>query len=239
MWCHVCAAMSSIELAGLSHRIRSVRRSLRRQLDESQGSWSGLSASCVRQALLVYLWSQAKTSHHALDAAATYLARAAPLVIVQVAVSAKDAFDALFAATSAAVDGSVEHRPTCIGAVPGLWFHYTIPASWLGQVSKCRVWSGPHKAAVSKTGFALCSGRPSRGCREPVFAFPWWPSIPTDIFETFSESLERAHRHLTCHSLFANPCVAGEGVELVGLGRFGTQFWKQFWNPNLRSPWLR
>ena len=41
------------------------------------------------------------------------------------------------------VDGSVEHRPTCIGAVPGLWFHYTIPASWLGQVSKCRVWSGP------------------------------------------------------------------------------------------------
>ena len=121
------------------------------------------------------------------------------------------------------VDGSVEHRPTCIGAVPGLWFHYTIPALWLGQVSKCRVWSGPHKAAVSKTGFALCSGRPSRGCREPpVFAFPWWPSIPTDIFETFSESLERAHRHLTCHSLFANPCVAGEGVELVGLGRFGT-----------------
>ena len=61
----------------------------------------------------------------------------------------------------------------------------------------------PHKAAVSKTGFALCSRRPSRGCREPpVFAFLWWPSIPTDIFETFSESLERAHRHLTCHSFF-------------------------------------
>ena len=64
------------------------------------------------------------------------------------------------------------------------------PASELDQVSKCRIWSGPHKAAASKTGFALCSGRPSRGCREPpVFAFPWWPSIPTDIFETFSESL--------------------------------------------------
>ena len=46
------------------------------------------------------------------------------------------------------VDSSVEHRPTCIGAVPGLWFHYTIPASWLGQVSKCRVWGGPHKAAA-------------------------------------------------------------------------------------------
>ena len=44
-------------------------------------------------------------------------------MIAQVAVSAKDAFDALFAATS------VEHRPTCIGAVPGLWFQYTIPAS--------------------------------------------------------------------------------------------------------------
>ena len=103
--------MSSIELAGLSHRIRSVRRSLRRQLDESQGSWSGLSASCVRQALLVYLWSQAKTSHHALDAAATYLARAAPLVIVQVAVSAKDAFDALFAATSAALMARLSTDP--------------------------------------------------------------------------------------------------------------------------------
>ena len=103
--------MSSIELAGLSRRIRSVRRSLRRQLDESQGSWSGLSASCVRQALLVYLWSQAKTSHHALDAAATYLARAAPLVIVQVAVSAKDAFDALFAATSAALMARLSTDP--------------------------------------------------------------------------------------------------------------------------------
>ena len=103
--------MSSIELAGLSRRIRSVRRSLRRQLDESQGSWSGLSASCVRQALLVYLWSQAKTSHHALDAAATYLARAAPLVIVQVAVSAKNAFDALFAATSAALMARLSTDP--------------------------------------------------------------------------------------------------------------------------------
>ncbi|CAL1161131.1 unnamed protein product [Cladocopium goreaui] len=103
--------MSSIELAGLSRRIRSVRRSLRIQLDESQGSWSGLSASCVRQALLVYLWSQAKTSHHALDAAATYLARAAPLVIVQVAVSAKDAFDALFAATSAALMARLSTDP--------------------------------------------------------------------------------------------------------------------------------
>ena len=240
MWCHVCAAMSSIELAGLSHRIRSVRRSLRTQVDESQGSWSGLSASCVRQALLVYLWSQAKTSHHALDAAATYLARAAPLVIVQVAVSAKDAFDALFAATSAALMARLSTDPPASELYRACDFIIQYPASWLGQVSKCRVWSGPQKAAVSKTGFALCSGRPSRGCREPpVFAYPWWPSIPTDIFETFSESLERAHRHLTCHSLFANPCVAGEGVELVGLGRFGTQFWKQFWIPNLRSPWLR
>ena len=43
--------MSSTELAGLSRTIRSVRKSLRRQLDESQGSWSGLSASCVRQAV--------------------------------------------------------------------------------------------------------------------------------------------------------------------------------------------
>ena len=52
-----------------------MRRSLRRQLDESQGSWSGLSASCVRQALLVYVWSQEKMSRHSLDAAAAYLAR--------------------------------------------------------------------------------------------------------------------------------------------------------------------
>ena len=79
--------MSSIELAGLRRRIRSLMRSLRRQLEESQGSWSGPSASCVRQALLVYVWSQAKTQRHALDAAAAYLSPAAPLVIAQVAVS--------------------------------------------------------------------------------------------------------------------------------------------------------
>ena len=101
---------------------------MRRQLDESQGSWSGLSASCVRQALLVYLWSQAKTSHHALDAAATYLARAAPLVIVQVAVG-EGCLRCFVCRYFGSVDGSVEHRPTCIGAVPGLRFHYTIPAS--------------------------------------------------------------------------------------------------------------
>lgn len=103
--------MSSTELAGLRRRIRSVRRSLRRQLDESQGSWSGLSASCVRQALLVYVWSQAKTPRHALDAAAAYLSRAAPLVIAQVAVSPKDAFSALLAATSAALIARLSTDP--------------------------------------------------------------------------------------------------------------------------------
>ena len=103
--------MSSTELAGLRRRIRSVRRSLRRQLDESQGSWSGLSASCVRQALLVYVWSQAKTSRHALDAAAANLSRAAPLVIAQVAVSPKDAFSALLAATSAALIARLSTDP--------------------------------------------------------------------------------------------------------------------------------
>ena len=50
------------------------------------------------------------------------------------------------------------------------------------------------------------------------------PPSQRTYLRRFRKSLERAHRHLTCHSLFANPCVAGEGVELVGLGRFGTQF---------------
>ena len=223
--------MSTTELAGLSRRIRSVRRSLRRQLDESQGSWSGLSASCVRQAVLVYVWAKQRC-RHSLDAG-----RRGCLPHCTGGRVGKGYLRCFVCRYFGSVDSSVEHRPTCIGAVPGLWFQYPIPASWLGQVSKCRVWSGPHKAAASNIGFALCSGWPSRGCREPpAFAFPWRLSIPTEIFETFSESLERAHRHLTCHSLFANPCV---GVELVGLGRFGTQFWKQFWNPNLRSPWLR
>ena len=200
-------------------------------------AWSGLSASCVRQALLVYVWSQEKMSRHSLDAAAANLARSGDCAGGRVGEGCLRCFVCRYFGS---VDSSVEHRPTCIGAVPGLWFHYTIPASWLGQVSKCRVWSGPHKAAASKTGFALCSGRPSRGCREPpVFAFPWWPSIPTDIFETFSESLNGRIGTLPVTASLANPCVAGEGVELVGLGRFGTQFWKQFWNPNLRSPWLR
>ena len=73
-----------------------------RQLDESQGSWSGLSASWVRQALLVYVWSQAKTPRHALDAAAA-LSRAAPLMIAKMAVLSKNTSSALFAATSAAL----------------------------------------------------------------------------------------------------------------------------------------
>ena len=101
--------MSSTELAGLSRRIRSVRRNLRRQLDGSQDSWSGLSASCLRQALLVYVWSQEKMSRHSLDAAAAYTSLA--LVIAQVAVSAKDAFDALFAATSAALIARLSTDP--------------------------------------------------------------------------------------------------------------------------------
>lgn len=84
---------------------------MRRQLDESQGSWSGLSASCVRQALLVYVWSQAKTPRHALDAASAYLSRAAPLVIAHMAVSPKDAFSALFAATSAALIARLSTDP--------------------------------------------------------------------------------------------------------------------------------
>jgi hypothetical protein len=137
--------MSSTELAGLSRRIRSVRRNLRRQLDGSQGSWSGLSASCVRQALLVYVWSQEKMSRHSLDAAAAYLARSGDCAGGRVGEGCLRCFVCRYFGS---VDSSVEHRPTCIGAVPGLWFHYTIPASWLGQVSKCRVWGGPHKAAA-------------------------------------------------------------------------------------------
>jgi hypothetical protein len=100
--------MSSTELAGLSRRIRSVRRNLRRQLDGSQGSWSVLSvlsAACVRQALLVYekrcrviLWTPR-------------LPTSLALVIAQVAVSAKDAFDALFAATSAALIARLSTDP--------------------------------------------------------------------------------------------------------------------------------
>lgn len=45
------------------------------------------------------------------DAAAAYLTRAAPLVIAQVAVSAKDTFDALFAATSGALIARLSTDP--------------------------------------------------------------------------------------------------------------------------------
>ena len=100
---------------------------MRRQLHGSQGSWSGLSASCVRQALLVYVWSQEKMSRHSLDAAAAYLARSGDCAGGRVGEGCLRCFVCRYFGS---VDSSVEHRPTCIGAVPGLWFHFTtIPAS--------------------------------------------------------------------------------------------------------------
>ena len=167
--------MSSTELAGLSRRIRSVRRNLRRQLHGSQGSWSGLSASCVRQALV---WSQEKMSRHSLDAAAAYLARSGDCAGGRVGEGCLRCFVCRYFGWAQ----THLHR-SCTGLVVSVYNTCFMIGSSLKM-------SGPHKAAASKTGFALCSGRPSRGCREPpVFAFPWWPSIPTDIFETFSESL--------------------------------------------------
>ena len=114
--------MSSTELAGLSRRIRPVRRNLRRQLDGSQGSWSGLSASCVRQALLVYVRSQEKMSRHSLDAAAAYLARSGDCAGGRVGEGCLRCFVCRYFGS---VDSSVEHRPhlhrSCTGLVVSLY----------------------------------------------------------------------------------------------------------------------
>ena len=111
-----------------------------------------------------------KMSRHSLDAAAAYLARSGDCAGGRVGEGCLRCFVCRYFGS---VDSSVEHRPTCIGAVRACGFiiQYLLH-DWVK--SQCRVWSGPHKAAASRTGFALCSGRPSRGCREPpVFAFPW------------------------------------------------------------------
>ena len=146
---------------------------MRRQLDESQGSWSGLSASCVRQALLVYVWSQAKTSRHALDAAAANLSRAAPLVIAQVAVSPKDAFSALLAATSAALIARLSTDPPAYELCRACDFiiQYLLH-DWV-RSQNVEYGVAPTRQQLVRQALLFVPDGP-RGCREkPVFAFPW------------------------------------------------------------------
>ena len=66
-------------------------------------------------------------SRHSLDAAAAYLACSGDCAGGRVGEGCLRCFVCRYFGS---VDSSVEHRPTCIGAVPGLWFHFTtIPAS--------------------------------------------------------------------------------------------------------------
>ena len=160
-------------------------------------------------------------SRHSLDAAAAYTSLA--LVIAQVAVSAKDAFDALFAATSAALIARLSTGPHLHRSCTGLVVSLYNTCFMVGQVSKCRVWGGPHKAAARQALLFVPDGLLEAVENRLCLPFHGDPPSQRTYLKRFGK-LERAHRHLTCHSLFANPCVAGEGVELVGLGRFGTQF---------------
>ena len=118
------------------------------QLDGSQGSWSGLSASCVRQALLVSFWTRKDVASF-FGRRGCHLARSGDCAGGRVGEGCLRCFVCRYFGS---VDSSVEHRPIWIGAVPGLWFHFAIAASWLGQVSKRRVWSGLHKTVESQTG---------------------------------------------------------------------------------------